>query len=65
MTSRVFVPRDQEDRVGYTGWVGGVITALPVPPSEAPTEQGPLIPAAALPPTCLPPKALRPAKAHV
>lgn len=40
--------------MGYTGWVGGVITALPVPPSEAPTEQGPLIPAAALPPTCLP-----------
>ena len=47
MTSRVLVPRDQENRVVYTGW-RGAITGLPVPPSEAPTEQGPLTPAATL-----------------
>ena len=66
MTSRVFVPSDQEDRLGYTGWVrGGAITGLPVPLNEAPTEQGPLMPAAALHPRRLTLRALRPAKAHV
>ena len=65
MTSRVLVPSDQEDCLGYTGWVGGAITGLPMPPSEAPTEQGPLMPAAALHPRRLPLRALRPAKAHV